>query len=175
MLLYVGMQLLQRSWDVLAMRTAHELDVADEQAAVAALVASNAQGGHQGKPIPQQANIPPYSSCKLLLADDDGKSQQPVPDGLHRGLGLDNDVHADDDECCITEQQQMVALKPLQQDATTETAAAGSWGDLYRTPVVQLLSIAGRVQVQLAAQITVLQARLEEHNQQAAAVAKASA
>jgi hypothetical protein len=165
---HIGSKLLQRSWDVLSVRAAHELDVQDRQEALQALrfwrqpqvagalagngavLAGQARGGLAGQ---QQSNT------GAAVAKQDAAREQDAAIGLagvvlgvsDSDLGVGTaDARAADDVC---------------------RSQAGLWAQLYRPPAEQLLEVAGQLQEQLAARVVAMQARLAAHNAAAAAEA----
>jgi hypothetical protein len=164
---HIGSKLLQRSWDVLSVRAAHELDVQDRQEALQALrfwqqpqlaghlagndavLAENAESGLAGQ---QQ----PYPTSAAVADQDVASSNAMGLAGV--GLGVsdsDLDVGTEDaraaDDVCRNQ--------------------AGLWAQLYRAPAEQLLEVSGQLQEQLAARVVAMQARLAAHNAAAAAEA----
>jgi hypothetical protein len=170
---HIGSKLLQRSWDVLSVRAAHDLDVQDREEALQALrfwqqpqvagqlaVQQLAGAGdtddglagqqqlHGSVSVPQQDAAPQQGMSASSDVAGVGMGVSDLDGGI--GGAATADARAADDVC---------------------RSQAELWAQLYRPPAGQLLEVAGQLQERLAARVVAMQARLAAHNAAAAAEA----
>lgn len=161
----LGSSYLQRSWGVMGMRAAHELDVAD--AAAAGAVEEEQQQGQGGEQRQQSAGSgsgdgsSSSSSCGLNAAVTSGsvlhQHQQ------HQQAGCVSEAGANpgsSSSSCI-----LAAGQQQQQQGSLPAA----WGELYRPPGQRLLLLGPRIEAGLREQVQQMKQRLAEHNAAAAA------
>ncbi|WIA11265.1 hypothetical protein OEZ85_011390 [Tetradesmus obliquus] len=154
---HIGSKLLQRSWDVLSVRAAHELDLQDRQEAAQALrfwrqpqlagqLAGNLQegGGLAGK--------------QQLRAGSAGAAAAAA------GVDVDASFNRDGEGTAAASAEAREAEEVCRSQAA-------QWAQLYRPPAEQLLEAAGPLQETLAARVGAVQTRLAAHNAAAAAEA----
>jgi hypothetical protein len=158
---HIGSKLLQRSWDVLSVRAAHDLDVQDRQEAVQALkfwqqpqlaglfAGTGAHAGSAQAELFQVQQLTGHTEAQATGSNGFLEGDADLDSGAaDAATAADADVA---DEVCRSQ--------------------AVQWAQLYRPPAQQLLEVAGELQEQLAVRVAAMQARLAAHN--AAAVAEA--
>jgi hypothetical protein len=158
---HIGSKLLQRSWDVLSVRAAHELDVQDRQEALQALkfwqqpqLAGQLAGKAAALAGKQQKQLQSTESAatEQLLQQQDAASSSETRTAV--GDSFDPDFG----QCDVDEAADARAADDVCRDQ------AALWAQLYRPPAQQLLEVAGQLQEQLAARVAAMQARLAAHN-----------
>jgi len=155
----IGSGFLQRSWGVMSMRTAHELDVADAAAAAAAAPdAAGKQHVQEDVPAPMldrgAATVGDVSTLSKNSrlgrprdvcgdgGDGDGSSRPSA--GQQGSVGPDSEVQPEVKQQC--------------------GSLAAAWGELYRSPGQRVLLTGPRIEAGLAEQVAVMKQRLAQHN-----------
>lgn len=147
----VGARSLQRSWGAVSMRAAHELDLADAEAATVGAAAAVSGTEEQGQQAQEGQVISLSSPWDVALAQrDQGGVEQQQKQQQEGGAGS-------------------AGVMAAPSHKTPATTIASTWAELYRPTGQRLLLTGPQVEAGLAQQVEEMKQRLAQHNAAAAA------
>jgi hypothetical protein len=153
----IGAGLLQRSWDVVSMRAAYELDAAD-----AAAQQKSQQQQHQQLGASQHSGQR-SSSCQAEEAAEAGREGHRAWDG-NQVFNSESGSSSSSSRSATAVEGSVRVGSSAGAGASQQGSVAMAWDELYRPPGQRLLLVGPKIEVDLSQQVAAMKQRLAAHN-----------